>query len=125
MERITIHVVDGGFQETGEKIVSHIKKYYDAPSFIDRVIVTHPDGDHVGGLSSVLENFKVGELWMLRPWIYADELINRFARYKSTENLQKRLREIYPNISALEEIAIKKGIRIYAPFRAQILVNLQ
>ena len=30
---------------------------------IDVVISTHPDNDHVGGLSSVLEDIEVGELW--------------------------------------------------------------
>ena len=115
-EEITIHVIDGGFQETGNSISSHINEYYDAPSFIDRVIVTHPDGDHAGGLRIVLEQFEVGELWMHRPWLYAEELIDRFSRFKSIDNLKKRLREIYPNIDALEKIALEKEIPIYEPF---------
>ncbi len=114
---VNIHIVDGGFQETGDSVVLHIKRYYGAPSFIDRVIVTHPDGDHAGGLRTVLEQSKVGELWMLRPWIYAEELIDRFSRFTSIDNLKKRLREIYPNINALEEIAVEKGIAIYEPFQ--------
>lgn len=57
-----IHVVDGGYQATGEKLVSHIKTYYGDPYFIDSVVVSHPDGDHVGGLRKVLEEFEVGEL---------------------------------------------------------------
>jgi len=116
-EEITIHVVDGGFQETGNSISSYVKKHYDDPSFIERVIVTHPDGDHAGGLRIILEQFEVGELWMLRPWLYADELIERFSRFKSTDNLRSRLREIYPHIDALETIAIEKGIPIYEPFQ--------
>ena len=40
-----IHVVDGGYQDTGEKIINHIKAYYGDPHFIDSVVVTHPDGD--------------------------------------------------------------------------------
>jgi len=114
---IRIHVVDGGFQDTGEKVVEHIKTYYDDPNFIDYVVVSHPDGDHAGGLRKVLEEFEVGELWMLRPWLYANELINRFSRFTSVDNLIKRLKEIYPNIAALEEIAIEKGISILEPFQ--------
>ena len=70
-----IHITDGGFQDTGDKVVQHVNKYYDNPNTIDAVIVSHPDGDHAGGLRTVLETFNVSELWMLRPWLYADELI--------------------------------------------------
>jgi len=112
-----IHVVDGGYQNTGEKLVSHIKKYYDDPSYIDHVIATHNDGDHSIGLRSVLENFNIRTLWMLRPWVYADELIGRFSRYTNVENLRKALREAYSNLAALEDIANEKGIRIVEPFQ--------
>lgn len=116
-----IHVTDGGFQGTGNKIVEHIKHYYDNPNKIDAVIVSHHDGDHSGGLRTVLENFNVSGLWMLRPWLYANELINRFSRFSNVENLVRRLKETYPNIEALEKIATAKGIPIYTPFqRTQI-----
>ena len=114
-----IHVVDGGFQDTGEAVVVHIRKYYGNPTFIDSVVVTHQDGDHAGGLRKVLEEFEVGELWMLRPWIYSEELIDRFLRFTSVENLVKRLKEIYPNLVALEELAQEKGITILEPFQGQ------
>jgi len=116
-EVTTVHIVDGGFQDTGAKVIEHIKKHYDNASYIDRVVASHPDGDHLGGLRTVLEELDVGELWMLRPWLYADEIIDRFTRFSSVENLKKRLREIYPNIVALEEIAEDKGIPIYEPFQ--------
>ncbi|TMO03530.1 competence protein ComEC [Pseudoalteromonas sp. S327] len=118
-----IHVVDGGFQATGDKVVTHINQYYNAPTFIDSVVVTHPDGDHAGGLRKVLETYKVGELWMLRPWLYADELIDRFKRLTSVENLKKRLKELYPNLVALEEIADQKGIVIKEPFQGACIGN--
>ena len=114
-----IHVTDGGFQKTGDKIVEHINQYYGEPDTIDAVIVSHPDGDHAGGLRTVLENFEVSELWMLRPWDYVDELIDRFARFKNKENLKKRLKEIYPNVAALEEIAEEEDIQIYEPFQGK------
>lgn len=112
-----IHVIDGGFQDTGDKFVEYIKKYYGEPSFIDSVIVSHPDRDHAGGLKKVLEEFEVGEIWMLRPWLYVDELIDRFSRFSSVENLTKRLKEIYPPIAALEELAKDNDIPIREPFQ--------
>ncbi|OOF79043.1 competence protein ComEC [Rodentibacter caecimuris] len=118
----SIHVVDGGFkgredgEGTGDKVIHHIKKYY-GTNKINRVVVTHPDRDHAGGLRKVLENCEVDELWMLKPWDYTDELIERFARLRSEERLADRLKECYPNIAALEEIANSRGIPIKTPFQ--------
>jgi competence protein ComEC len=33
---------------------------------IDTIVMTHPHEDHVGGMSAVLRNFRVGELWVGR-----------------------------------------------------------
>ena len=116
-----IHVTDGGFQDTGDLVVEHINKYYDAPNYIDAVVATHPDGDHAGGLRKLFDAYEIGELWMLRPWLYADELIDRFSRFTSVDNLRKRLKELYPNLVALEELAEKHGVPIHEPFQgAQI-----
>lgn len=112
-----IHVTDGGFQNTGDAIVEHIKKYYNTPSYIDAVIVSHPDGDHAGGLRKLFEEYKIGTLWMLRPWLYANELINRFSRFTSVENLIKRLKDLYPNLVALEDLANDNGVPIYEPLQ--------
>ncbi len=112
-----IHVTDGGFQATGDLLVEHINKYYGSPKYIDAVIVTHPDGDHAGGLRKLFDEYIIGELWMLRPWLYADELIDRFSRFTSSDNLAKRLKEIYPNLAALEELAIEHKVKISEPFQ--------
>ena len=112
-----IHVVDGGYQETGDSVVAHINKYYGSPTTIDHVVVTHPDGDHAGGLRTVLESFAVDMLWMNRPWLHAAELIDRFSRFTSVENLEKRLKELYPSIAALENIALERGIEIREAFQ--------
>jgi len=122
-EETTIHVVDGGFQKTGDDLVSHINKHYDSPSQIDRIVLTHPDGDHAGGLRALFEHFEIGELWMLKPWDYADELIDRFSRFTSVENLKKRLQELYPNIVALEELADENDVPILEPFQGAKIGN--
>jgi hypothetical protein len=116
-DEVFIHVIDGGYQSTGELIVEHINKYYDNPGYIDNVVLTHQDNDHAGGLRKILEEFKIGSLWMLRPWLYAEEIIGSFSRFKSVENLIERLKEVYSNIAALEEIANEKGIKIKEPFQ--------
>lgn len=116
-----LHVVDGGFQATGDAIITHIAQYYGSPSYINHVVLTHPDGDHAGGLRTVLETYAVGALWMLRPWLYASELLPHFPRVASATNLERILRDAYPNIVALEEIAVRKGIPILEPFQGAMI----
>jgi hypothetical protein len=122
-DSVQIHIVDGGFQNTGQTICEHLKKFYGDPTYIHRVIASHPDGDHTGGLRTILENYEIGELWMLRPWIYAHEIIGRFQRYSSVDNLKKRLKEIYYNLAELEDIALKRGIDIFEPFQGRYIGN--
>ena len=38
--RTYIHVVDGGFQDTGDDLVNHIRQYYGNPTFIGCVVAT-------------------------------------------------------------------------------------
>jgi Metallo-beta-lactamase superfamily len=116
-----IHVVDGGYQETGPDLAQHIREYYGDPPFIDHVVVSHPDGDHASGLQTILEEFDVGRLWMLRPWDYAEEIIDQFSRYTSVENLKKELRDNYPYIAKLEEIAEERDIPISDPFQGAMI----
>jgi hypothetical protein len=113
----SIHVVDGGFQATGASLAEHIRAHYGNPTLIDHVVVTHQDGDHAGGVRTILEEFNIGALWMHRPWLYAGEIINRFANYTSVEHLKRRLRAIYTNLAALEDIALERGIPIFEPFQ--------
>lgn len=119
--RTYIHVVDGGYQLTGDSVVQHINTFYDNPKFIDHVVCTHNDGDHAVGLRKVLESFEIGALWMLRPWEYAQELLPRFTTYSDVGRLRSRLRSAYSNLAALEDIAIEKKIPIFEPFQGSVI----
>lgn len=112
-----IHVVDGGYTDDGEKIEEHINRYYDQPSLIDHVVLTHPDGDHAAGLKKVLDSFTVGALWMNRPWAHVDELLPRFDYEYTRDGLISRLKRDFPHTAALEEIANEQGIQIYDAFQ--------
>ena len=114
-----VHVVDGGFQDDGPHVMAHLGKYYGGKG-VSHVVLTHPDSDHAGGLRTVLEECAMppgGGLWMLRPWLYAAELLDHFARFTTASGLEKALREAYPNVAALEKIAQRRGIPIDAPFQ--------
>jgi beta-lactamase superfamily II metal-dependent hydrolase len=112
-----IHVVDAGYQDTGPAVVTHIKTYYNNSTYVNHVVATHSDGDHAGGLRTVLESFAVGCLWMHRPWLIAEQLLPMFPSYSSAERLATRLKDAYSNLTALEEIALRKGIPIGAPIQ--------
>jgi len=114
--RETIHVVDGGYLDTGTKIVEHLNQFYGSV-VIDHVVLTHPDQDHANGLRTVVETCEVRNLWINRPWEYADQLLPRFANYNSVEALKRKLRDVYSATAELETIALERGISINSPLQ--------
>ena len=56
-------VIDAGFQDDGEALVDHIQKYY-VTAVVDLAILTHPDGDHIGGMGEVIRGLTVKQLWL-------------------------------------------------------------
>jgi beta-lactamase superfamily II metal-dependent hydrolase len=61
--RLAHVIVDAGFKNDGEALVDHVKRYYGTTS-IDLAILSHPDGDHIGGMGEVLRRLDVRELWL-------------------------------------------------------------
>lgn len=55
-------LIDAGIPSQGYVVTNYIKNlgYTD----IDYVVATHPHNDHIGGLPTVLESFKVGKFYM-------------------------------------------------------------
>jgi beta-lactamase superfamily II metal-dependent hydrolase len=119
----SVVVIDGGFKESGEQLVKHVKNYYGTER-LDLVISTHPDADHASGLSVVLENMSVGQLAMHRPWEHAAEIKNLFKSGRITASgLEERLEKSLQNASDLEALANKKGIQIVEPFQGMTGFN--
>lgn len=119
-----VMVVDGGTKESGQALVKHINQYYQT-DYVDYVVNTHPDQDHASGLTEVLENLKVGELWIHRPWEHVKYIIDYIKQNPdlnidgriTEESLKKRFEnEYYKYAKELELIANKKGIDIKEPY---------
>lgn len=112
----TVHVVDGGYADDGPRLVSHLEKYYEAPAYVDHMVLTHPDGDHAAGLMHVLENAIVETIWMNRPWEHVDALLPLFNYEYTRDGLIQRLKRDFPHVAELEKIANKKGVVIQDAF---------
>lgn len=113
----TVVVIDGGFKDSGEKIVSHLSKYY-GTSDVDLVISTHPDADHASGLLVVLEKCTVTNLLLHKPWDHAEDIKNLFKDGRITASgLEDRLEKSLQHASDLESLALKKGVTIVEPFQ--------
>ncbi|MBY2914152.1 ComEC/Rec2 family competence protein [Rhizobium leguminosarum] len=115
----SVHVVDGGYTETGQEIVSHLRTAFGNPARIDNVVLTHPDTDHVSGLFELFYNFQVGTLWMHRPWLHADQIIHRFHGNWSLSGLTTHLRDQFAILRELEELALARGTRVESPLQGR------
>lgn len=114
-------VYDGGTKESGASLVAHIKQHYHT-NRVDYVVNTHPDRDHASGLSVVLEELEVGELWMHQPWRYSKEICDYFHDGRITDqSLAARLQAKMAAAYALEQLAETKGIKIFEPFEGAVI----
>ncbi len=112
----TVVVIDGGFKSNGEELVKHIKEFYQTGR-VDCVVCTHPDADHVSGLSVVLEQLEVGCLLMHQPWNHTNDISHLFEDSRVTAaGVRQALIESLDQARDLEKLATRKGIRIVEPF---------
>lgn len=112
----TVFVIDGGFQDSGTALVSHIQKYYKT-DHVDVVVSTHPDNDHASGLEVVLNEMKVDHLMVHRPWNHTDDISRLFEDSRVTdESVKRALRESLETVRTLETIAKQKDVKIVEPF---------
>ncbi len=115
----TIYVIDGGTKISGQNLVDHIKLHY-GTNKVDYLINTHPDLDHISGLTVVMEQLEVKELWMHKPWEHAHKIIDDIIDNRITVNsLTNRLQDSLKIAKELEEMANKKGIQVIEPFQGK------
>lgn len=54
-------LVDAGESGESQKVVKYLQSI--GVKYIDILVATHPHSDHIGGMSDVLSNFKIGKVW--------------------------------------------------------------
>lgn len=101
-------LVDSGDVAAKDKLVTYIKN--EGITTIDKVIITHPHADHLGGMPAVLENFKVGQ-------IYDSGQTATTALYRQYLSLVKKKNIPFTVLTAGTEVVIANDlkIKIYAP----------
>lgn len=115
-DQIKVLIYDGGTGDYGKALVAHVREHFQTDT-VDYVVNSHPDNDHAGGLAFVLEELKVSELWMHRPWERSADIRGYFHDGRITdESLAKRLQQKMSAAYALEKIALQRNIPIREPF---------
>ena len=114
----TVIVIDSGFgAETSQQLAALIRNCY-RTNWVDLVVSTHPDADHIGGLETVLDEFEgnVGCLAMHMPWYHHDAIRwigdNRATRQSVGSHLSSALTKAV----SLEKKARQLGVKIVEPF---------
>ena len=112
--RTIVVIIDGGFKANGDDLVKHVREVYGTER-VDLVISTHPDQDHISGLSAVLEELEVGELWMHCPWVHST-VVESFVQKGIAGSLDETLQKAIGGAKDLALLARQKGVPIVEPF---------
>lgn len=113
----SLMVVDGGDLAAGDALVKHLREKFGAQDYIEHVVCTHCDSDHVSGLRRVLENFTVGTLWIHQPWKHAEALLPAFKYGWTASGLAAHLRDdCFSTVASLCDLAEANGVRMEEPF---------
>jgi len=116
-----LNLTDAGYASIGEKVVEHIHEHYGRDILIHHMVVSHADNDHAAGLIEVFKNFRVGILWMNRPWLYAHEVIDQFHGNWTVDGWINYVRSKHEYLVELEKLARARGMEPQEVFQgAQI-----
>lgn len=97
--RWVVVIIDGGFVDVGAELVEHVQRWY-GTRHVDLVISTHPDGDHINGLTPVLEGLDVDELFVHLPRQHRSDVSDWPAEA----------------VDDLVQVAHRRGVTITEPF---------
>src|SRR5262245_29055703 len=81
------------------------------------MILSHADDDHATGLVKELKRHPVRNLWMNRPWLHAQDVVNKFHANYTVQGLTAKMRQLHPYLVDMEQIANQKGIPVREAFQ--------
>ncbi len=119
-------LIDGGHAETGETLVSHLKKHFGEDVSLAHVVLTHSDADHASGLREVLREIPVKNLWLHIPWLLAEEARHLFKDKRWTKDgLSAAIKNEYDIISEIVDLAVAADCNIHYPFQGETIGPLR
>ena len=88
-----VAVIDAGNSSDGEKVVNHIRTYMPHHSKVDLLICTHPHDDHIGGVSTVIDELDVDYVLIHQPESYRKQIesMRMHVSYKQLQEARKSL----------------------------------
>lgn len=94
-------LIDGGTSLTSDRLCAYLKR--NGCIHLDAIIVSHPDSDHIGGISSVIEEFGADVIY---ESIVREDVIPDTAEYSNYQNSIKEnnIEVITPEIPSSEKI---------------------
>ena len=80
----TTVMIDGGNTPTNQDVLKYLKDF--GVDQIDLMVNTHPHGDHLGGIPTVMEHFPVKAVWCSHP-SFSTTLFSSFQNQVKAQNL--------------------------------------
>lgn len=102
-------LIDSGTSIGYDKLSAYLKR--NGCTHFDAVIVSHPDSDHIGGMSNIIADFGIDVIYMSRM---SDDIIPKTDEYKSFVNSveENKIKIIYPEMNTKVEIGDMKLVFI-------------
>lgn len=115
-EKQFVITIDGGTQESGERLVEHVRDYYGTER-VNLAIATHLHNDHISGTRTVVEELEVDHLLMHLPWEHVPHLKSEFKDGRLTaKGLSEKARKGMETAWDLHQIALRNGTEVSEPF---------
>lgn len=80
----TYALIDAGYDVGGPVVVEYLQEQ--GVESLDLVVGTHPHGDHIGGMPTVLENFQAETIWS-GPITYTNGTVNAFLQSAKSQGV--------------------------------------
>ena len=87
-------LIDSGTSDSKEKVIKYLKN--NNIKKLDYVVATHPHDDHIGGMSSIIKTFKIGDFYAPKA-TSSTEAFEYMIRALKVKNLKINVAK--PNIS--------------------------
>jgi beta-lactamase superfamily II metal-dependent hydrolase len=91
-------IIDGGYEDDGDALVEHFTNLY-GTSYVDLVVLTHPDADHRGGIPTLLSKLQVGVLAAHDPAAHGGAAL-----------------PVAEKVTELRALAVREGTELVEPF---------